>query len=245
MVLVALSIQSCSQDKASIKKEMIELDRVYIPTLMYTRQEDTNKSREAITKLQIIWEKFNSNNSRDYPDSAWRNTFVHVGGLFARADGLLNTSNDFKAAHEALEEVSVILGEMRTSYELKLFSDYLTDFRRPMEAIVLSVKGLNAETLTDSTVLSLQAITTEAQALWAIVDTLSLDTTLYEVTTIEHKRLKKWIVEESALLKELNEALHADDKSEVIRLALQIKLLFAKTYTFFGGFAGAEVESAH
>ncbi len=242
LVALLLTLGSCANDPATIQREMVGLDRVYIPTLFYTSRKDTEKSRQTITQLQIAWERFNANHYRDKPDTLWRNTFDEVGGLISRADGLLNTGDNTESAHEALEKIRVMLGKLRKSYGMEIFSDYLTDFHEPMEAIVTSVKGASSESLTDSTIDVLKALTFEAQTLWAVIgDSLELDSSLYEVSLKEQIMLRKLIDQETQNLISLHKALDTPDnqanheyKQTIIDRALAIKPPFIKTYTFFG-----------
>jgi len=258
-VMVALSLASlvgCSEDTTSLKKEMIALDRIYISTLYDTMKNDTAASRKAINQLQISWERFNTAHYGDHADTTWRNSFDKVSGLISRADGVLNTSGQTQAAHEALEGVRVIMGRLRKSYGVTIFTDYLTDFHEPMEAIVLATKGVIAETLTDSLLNFLQEKVAEVNSMWAVVETAPVDTALYGVTSADLAALRDWIGEESAQLKALKEALGTKDKLDkknddsrnddsrnddsrnketIIILASALKPPFVKIYTFFGG----------
>lgn len=239
--LLAVSICSCAEDVTPLKKEMIALDRIYIPTLFYTMKKDTVASRAAITQLQESWERFKTARYSDHPDTVWRGAFDKVSGLISRADGLLNTGGQTQAAHEALEGVRVIMGRLRKSYGVTIFTDYLTDFHEPMEAIVLAMKRVTPETLTDSLLTFLQEKVAEANSKWAVVETAPVDSTLYGVTSADLAALRDWIAEESALLKELQEALGTKDKLDtesketIIGLANALKPPFVKIYTFFGG----------
>ncbi len=234
---------SCSNEQATIQQEMVALDRIYIPTLFYTSHKNTEKARKAITKLQIAWERFNADHYRDKADTLWRKDLDEVAGLISRADGLLNTGDNTESAHDALEEIRGIMGALRKRYGYEIFSDHLTNFHRPMEAIVLSVKGATAETLTDSTISVLQELTSEAQTLWTIVDSLELDSALYDMSSQERSELKGYIVEETERLNSLQKSLtpkanqsEQEYKQAILESSLTIKPPFVRAYTFFGAF---------
>jgi hypothetical protein len=242
--VLLFSLVACAEKHTTAQKAMIELDRAYIPTLLYTSQKNSAKSRDAITELQIAWERFNTHHYRDKQDTAWRSAFENVGGLISRADGLLNTGDNTESAHEALEKIRIIMGALRKHYGLEIFSDYLTDFQTPMEAIVLTVKGVTAESLTGSTLSDLRILSDEARSVWSIIDTLHLDSALYGVTSIELSALRESINEESSRLEALVEALLAhdgpndkpQDKQAILDCAVAIRAPFVRAYTFFGAF---------
>ena len=222
---------------ADLIKDFVSFDKAYIPALALTSQGKIEESKKAMILLKENWKTFKEvYNSYNKKDLEWEKDFDKIDQMILNADEIVLSANDILRAHDVLEEVRIILMELRKRNNIDYYVDYLTEFHEPMEAIVLTAKDKNPETLTDGDVREIQSSLNQASIIWEKIENLKFDEKLFGFANEKIMKMNHYIKSESDALNRLKQAMGNKDKRLIIQAAVAVKPNFANLFMMFGDF---------
>ncbi|RMF63841.1 MAG: hypothetical protein D6743_10125 [Calditrichaeota bacterium] len=218
-------------------KDMVRLDRTYIPALAATQRQDTSASKKTMRRLVERWLAF----KRKYMDAnqkdvQWRKDFEEIERRVAKANSLIVGKGDLTTAHETLEGIRQIFSQLRHRNHIDYFLDYLTAFHEPMEAVVRMVKDKVATQLASEDLQSMQERLATAKEHWSRARAADFDASLFGFDAERVEQMQQLMAREDAALATLQKALTAGQPAEIISAAKAIKPPFAKLFMLFGDF---------
>lgn len=223
--------------KTDVRQDMVKLDKAYIAALALTSQGKVAESRKAMEILAGSWKQFKGRYYDANPDDRqWKKDFDAADHMIAEASHIVVSDRKVTDAHEALEEIRMVMMKLRARNEIDYFVDGLTAFHEPMEAIVLAAKDKTPETLTDADVQRIRETLPEAERLWERAMVGKLDGATYQLDASQLERARKLMQTEQQALATLKNALAGGDKSGIIKAAVGIKPNFAALFMTFGDF---------
>jgi hypothetical protein len=220
---------------ADIVTDSAVLDKAYIPALAVTSQNDAEKSKAAMARLNRSWVTFSTAYRQYKPaDDGWRIGFSEIDTWIAKADGIVVGGKNLTDAHNALEPVRVILMQLRRRNGIDYFVDYQTAFHEPMEDIVLTAKGKTPETMTQQDIHTIRSLLPALQARWDALQKAKFDPQDFGFDNARTAKLKRLMETQSDAIAALKKALAAPDKAAIIQSAAAIKPPFAQMFMLFG-----------
>jgi hypothetical protein len=248
--LLALATTTASARDEQLVADLVALDRAYIDPLFFTSSQNLPKSAQTLAAFSAQWAGFSAAYRTYRPDAAnWAVHFDAVDEATARAEAIVATARlaclppapaqpappcpDLVPAHDALEAVRFALRDLRTRNGLPRFTtDQLTAFHGPMEAIVLSVKDLTADQITDELLAGLADAIREADLLWSFVERTPVDAA-WGFTGAQLAAIAGRVAAERAALDAFASAVAAASRAELPALGAAVKQRFVPVYTSF------------
>lgn len=227
--------------RAATLVNMVAFDAVYIPALALTTaaQQDAavaDRARDAMLSLRTRWPTLRAGLFTDLgpaSQASSRRSLDQVAQHIALADRAVAGAN-FKAAHEALEEVRVELMKARSERGMDYFVDRLTAFHEPMELLALAGAKLKPQDLTAAKRTELELAYAEARAVWRGIEQNPPDPQIYALTPGRLAQLSKAMADEAEALSQLSDALRGTDNAALLKAAAALKPAFARVFTAFG-----------
>lgn len=211
-------------------------DRLFIPALALTSQQDQRPALTALARLQQEAPAI----MRD------ATTILGVAAGQAQRWPVIESALDDAAAlaekgrlleaHETLEPIRGMLAADRRRLGVNYPLDALNEFHEVMEAIVKPSAQAKPEDLSNQRIDQLKELATEASALWARVEQTSFSGDEFQFGEQTLQILDQTIAVERQALIALNRSLRDADKGAILRAARAIKPPFAKAYMLFGDF---------
>lgn len=237
----ALYLRWAAGGQDSAQGPMAAFDAIYIPALALTSQAQADRSvapqaRAAASKLFDVWPSAHERLLWAISgDPSWASSLDRVGQAVQRGLGF-SLDGDFGAAHEALEEVRLMLMAGRKRAGIEYFVDRLTAFHEPMEALVLAAKGKRPAQVDGAFRSKLQAMLVNAESLWLDVEAHLANAATSGLDPRRQSLLREAVWAESVALMRLREALASGSSSAVLQAAAALKPPFAKAFMAFGDF---------
>lgn len=223
--------------KNDLRQDMVKLDKAYIAALALTSQGKAAESRKAMEILSGSWKQFRDRYYEANPDDQqWKKDFDAADHMIAEASQIVGSDRKVTDAHEALEEIRMVMMKLRARNEIAYFVDQLTAFHEPMEVIVLAAKDKTPETFTDADIQRIRETLPEAEKLWARAMAGNLDGAIYQLEASQLERARKLMQAEQQALAALKSALAGGDRLGIIKAAVSIKPNFAALFMTFGDF---------
>ena len=232
----------CSKEpvQVNILESMVELDRVYIPALLFTNLQRQRESEIAMERLGKEWNKFDQKYHNleikygvNITDKFWKEDFDKINELITTAEVFIKEEKLIEA-HEQLEEVRTILKVLRSRNGIDYFLDGMTEFHEAMEQIFLTIRG--KDRLMERDLNKLRALFKEAQASWAEVARTEIDSSAFGFDLQKVDAIKKRIKEEERLLAGFAVALSSRSEDKIFQAAADLKPNFVVLYKAFGDF---------
>jgi len=224
--------------KNDLRQDMVRLDKAYIAALAVTTQGKVAESRKAMVLLTGSWKSFKNRYYDANPkDRQWKSDFDKADRMIAEADKIVTSDRNVTEAHVALEDMRMVMMNLRSRNGIEYFVDRLTAFHEPMETIVLAAKDKTPEALTPEDIARIRKSLPEAERLWKRVMDGKLDAVTYQLDAAQIERARKLILVEQQALSDLKAVLAAGDKAGIIQAAVGIKPNFAALFMTFGDFA--------
>jgi hypothetical protein len=244
--LLALTLALNAGAHAGLLDDSIALDAVYIPALSLTTAAqggDAAVAAKARTSMQTLSARWPALRTALLNDLADRKTpSVEAKRTLAAVDAHITAGNkavaaaDFKAAHEALEEVRIVLMKARVERGEDYFVDRLTAYHEPMEVLALAGSTWKPADLTPARRAELEMAFVQARALWRDIERHPPEAKTYGLSPARATQLAKGMADEGAALSRLSDALRGSDAAGLLKAAAAIKPPFARTFTAFGQF---------
>lgn len=230
--------------QAGLRETSVALDAVYIPALFLTSaaQADpgaADKARKAVAALETRWQALMPGLRQELAGAGGARTATArktVEGVHRhiQSGARAVAAGQFKAAHEALEEVRVDLLQARRAVGLDYFVDRLTAFHEPMEVLALAGTQLKPGQLTPVERARLEQAYVHARALWHQIEAHRPDLAAHGLTGNRAAQFMAGMAAETDALARLSDALRGADAAALLRAASAIKPPFAKVFTAFG-----------
>jgi hypothetical protein len=250
--LVALLAHGAEARDERLLADMVALEKAYINPLFFTSGQNLPKTNQTFAPFVSAWQSFARTYRAYRPDAAnWAVHFDRVDEAVAQAEAIVVAARSvcplplpgqppqacpqLVPAHDALEAVRYAMRELRSHNGFpRLVTDWCTAYHDPMEAMVLSVKGLAADQITDDLLATLAEQASEADFLWRKVEKNPIDAA-WGFGAAQEAALAGRIAAERAALDALAEAIAAADRAAIPALGLQLKAAFVPVYTSFAG----------
>ena len=241
-MFMVIALLGCAREpeQQNILKSMAELDRVYIPALLFTNLHKQRESEIALERLRSEWDKFDYKYhdlkikyGLNITDKFWKEDFGRINELITTAEVYVK-GGQLPRAHQQLEEVRLILKELRHRNGLDYFLDGMTEFHEAMEQIILSIRG--KDKLNDKDLAKLRRLFKKAQASWAKVANSQIDPSLFGFKPEKVEAIRERIKYEERELASLAAALSSRDADRIFQAATDLKPNFMVLYKTFGDF---------
>lgn len=164
---LALVVLMYSCNKPAVEKDMVHFDEAYVPVVYYVYNNDLNKAFSAMFLLDARWQQFNNKYQILFhgdADELDRLRFVN-DWLCDATDAIYR--NDRHTALIQLDHIKYEMMEIRRSFKMEYFLDYLWDFEGALGM-------LNDACCEDSTLVcsadEVAFLVDETQFLWEIVE---------------------------------------------------------------------------
>lgn len=236
MLLVGLILFSGTSSAGTIQ-DYASFDRAFIPPLAITQKEKVKPSKKAMKILMPAWGELKGKYYHaPTSDDALRKDYDKIDELIAKAKKIVKSEQNLMAAHETLESVRYILMELRLRNNISYYPDVLTKFHEHMEEIYHSGADTTPEDLDEDDIYALKGTLQEALAVWETVKNAPFNPAEYGFSDEKARMREKLMIEETAALKRLEDALAGKDKEKIIAAAEGIKPKYAAQYKLFGDF---------
>jgi len=251
--VLALSVPLAAQARdEQLVSDMCALEKAYINPLFFTSSQNLPKTTQTFQAFVASWQTFAATYRTYRPDAAnWGARFDEVDEAVASAEAIVAAARascplpppgqavplcpQLVPAHDALEAVRYAMLRLRTHNGFpKFFTDKLTAFHDPMEAIVLSVKDLSPAAISDELLAVLAASVAEADFLWSAVEQTPLDAA-WGFDEAESAAIRARVVAERYALDAFAAAVAAANRDVLPALAVSLKARFVPVYTSFAG----------
>jgi hypothetical protein len=219
---------------------MVELDRVYIPSLLFTNLQKQRESEIAMERFKREWGRFYKKHygleiryGKDITDKFWKEDFDVINSLVVTAEALIKEKR-LEEAHGQLEAVRGVLGDLRHRNGLGYLLDGMNEFHSAMDQIILSLRG--KDRLSDKDLEKLRGWFRQAQKSWSKVSRTEVDQELFGFDPEKADAVRKRVKEEERVLAAFAAALSSQDADRVFQAAQDLKPNFVVLYKAFGDF---------
>ena len=120
--------------KADILKDMVAVDRAYIPTVYYVKQGDVHKSKWAMLHLQHQWQNLATGIRKAYYGKDWGATFYKIEGHLNKATKAI-VDQDLYWAQCHLENARFEWNDLRHRYDMTYLIDYAYEFQMSWDIV--------------------------------------------------------------------------------------------------------------
>ena len=239
LILTIVPVVGYSME-SNLINDFVALDKAYVPALFLTNMDKPDPSKEAMKRLNRVWNSFFS---RYYimnsDDPQWKTDFDRVDQKIKEATKIVFANGDLIEAHETLEAVRYTFITTRRRHNMDYFIDYLTDFHEPMEHIVLRAKGKIPQSLTDEDIAFIEQSLHHAMELWDKVVKADFDKAMFDFNDGKFAQMQATLQAETQSLEDLKSALANNSAKEpLIKKAMGIKKSFTQLFYMFGDFHG-------
>jgi Tfp pilus assembly protein PilN len=235
MCWCVVSVLYPASAQADIVVDSASFDKAYIAALALTSQNEAEKSKQSMVRLNQAWQSYAGIYRAYKPaDAAWKNGFADIDSAIAKADAQVTRGDSLAAAHDTLEPVRVILMQLRRKNGIDYYVDYQTAFHEPMEEAVLTAKGKTADTLTQQDMEKMRRLIPTLEARWSALQNAKFEAAQFGFDAARNAKLRHYSELETLAIAALKRALAESDKAAIIQRALAIKPPFAQMFMLFG-----------
>ena len=224
---------------ADLVKDMVMLDKAYVPALLLSRKGDLSRADIAVKRLVDSWRVFQSKWKPDAGD-AWRAGFDRIEALIAESARQLSSTQDLERVHTVLDEVRHILSRLRRNEGIVYFGDRLTAFDDALDEVKLALVQDRHLIMSSDELDVSENLLLEAARRWkAIVDT-RLDKIVYRIDYYRMGEVASYREEGTRLLDELLQELRHGDRRVLSQKVGKVDDDFRNLLRLFGEFGGLE-----
>jgi hypothetical protein len=227
---------------AQLARDMVLLDRAYLPALVMTEPPgDAKQADAALRTLEARWKPFRERYYDANPaDQYWESDFDFIQLMLAEAADLIRGEAALPEAHEVLGGIRMVLRRLRRRNNMDYFIDHLTAFHGPLAAIVQAAREKTPESLTIDDVDTMRVWLPEALRLWEKATNHPPNRDLFGLDEIQLARVQTYIEHEYAALTHLQQTLaemsEGVDEERIIQAALETRQPFLQLLMLFGDF---------
>lgn len=213
LIFTSISSLSFSADwskDAALVKDMVVLDKAYIPALLMSRDGNVVHSKEAVDELVKSWAIFHTK-WKDTVNKDWRKDFEGVDTLLQESVGLVADSQNINQAYPRIDLIRRILGGLRLKQDIPYFLDFVTATENALKDVVRITDRNRALTSSEFDIAEKSLLL--AQECWNIVADTYFDKILYQIDIYYMGDLGSTRAEGGALFEDLTQNLRILDPS--------------------------------
>ena len=236
MSLVLTGVASANDH--ALLRATIEMDRQYIPALIYTRQGDAESAAQAMMRFSTQWSDFVTTFAVSSDDPQWQHYLDIASGMVSEAFVDIQ-EGDLSAAHHQLESVRITLQGLRERNGISYYVDELNAYKPYMDALVATgLAKKPGQRFTRAQILTLQKNWAQVWPRWQQirqhVSQAKFDQELFGFSDDHLVELKQAVALEQMALNRLRQALRTGTHQEMADAAIGLELGFMRSYRAFG-----------
>ncbi|WP_417593867.1 hypothetical protein [Oceanospirillum sp.] len=233
---LVLSGTALANDRALLQAT-IDMDRQYIPALIYIEQGDRESARDAMMKFSEQWSAFVTTFAVNSDDPEWPHFLDIASGMVSEAfmdvqDG------ELEDARKQLSAVTVTLHGLRERNGINYYIDELNAYKPYMDALIATADNKKGRLFTRAQIRVLQKNWAQVWPRWASirhhVSRADFDQQLFGFTDDRFVELKRAVAQEQTALNRLRQALRTGTHREMADAAIDLEAGFMRTYRAFG-----------
>ena len=221
---------SCNQ--SDIEKDMVYLDKKFIPVLYYSNQNDFDQAAIAMDDYKAEWKKINTTYQNRYKDEYWKVSFQLVDVWVEEIQHFI-THKDAENATAALHQICYQLNDVR-------FTHHIDNWLEPVWDLQMEIK-LIVEVATDSILCQnhqdlLYEFKGDVDNQWQILQTMEVNTELFE---LDNNEISNLIYQEKQFNDALNFMGNSIDEKECDQISIaanRLKQSYFEYLSVFGEF---------
>ena len=238
--LMALSVlmsgAALANDKALLQAT-IEMDRQYIPAVIYIRQGDRQSAADAMMKFSEQWSAFATTFEVNSDDPEWQHFLDIASGMVSEAF-IDVQQGDLESARKQMAAVTVTLHGLRERNGISYYVDELNAYKPYMDAMIDVADSKKGNLFTKAQIKTLQKNWAKVWPRWEAirhhVSRAKFDQQLFGFTDDSFVELKQAVAQEQIALNKMREALRSGTHQDMAEAAIGLEAGFMRTYRAFG-----------
>jgi len=243
LVLTLTTLLGCGTQpiKQELLEAMVRFDQVYIPAFYFTGAQKQRGAEIAMERLKPEWENLNAKYfgleikyGVNITDKFWKEDFRKMQTLISSAEDSIKTAK-LAEAHENLEEIRQIMGEIRHRNGMPYALDNLVVLEQPLAKIAGLLPRIK-EKFSDKDYARLRSLSQQAQETWKKVMSTKVEAALFSFEPAKLAALEERIKQEQKNLLQIDGALYSKDRAQISAAVEQAESEFMQIYRAFGDF---------
>ncbi|MDX1399239.1 MAG: hypothetical protein R3204_11995 [Oceanospirillum sp.] len=238
--LVAFSLimsGTASANDNALLQSTIEMDRQYIPAIIYIEQGDRQSASDAMMKFSEQWSSFVTTFAVNSDDPEWQHFLDIASGMVSEAFMDVQEGN-LESAQKQMEAVTVTLHGLRERNGISYYVDELNAYKPYMDALIATADSKTGKRFTKAQIKTLQKNWAQVWPRWEAirhhVSRAKFDQELFGFSDDRFVELKQAVAQEQLALNKLREALRSGTHQEMADAAIGLEAGFMRTYRAFG-----------
>ncbi|MDX1320881.1 MAG: hypothetical protein R3207_11935, partial [Oceanospirillum sp.] len=156
--LVAFSLimsGTASANDNALLQSTIEMDRQYIPAIIYIEQGDRQSASDAMMKFSEQWSSFVTTFAVNSDDPEWQHFLDIASGMVSEAFMDVQEGN-LESAQKQMEAVTVTLHGLRERNGISYYVDELNAYKPYMDALIATADSKTGKRFTKAQIKTLQ-----------------------------------------------------------------------------------------
>ena len=224
-----------NQPFADIRKDFVHFDQAFLPVLSYVSENNIYEAKRAVFHLGYHWQQLKNRHEMAVAQPDWQHAFrrvdKHLNAAFFAID-----ANQKEQALLQLERIKQELIDLRSSYKIDYYLDYLYDFQATATVLQSTVED---EMLTLLEWEDVMAMAVEMNRKWNVVIAKRFDAALYEFDETQQWKFNTTLESATNALNKVNVAMDCAERLEVAKASKKLELAFAEVIRLFGDFESA------
>lgn len=237
VVLSVLMSGTASANDKALLQATIEMDRQYIPAVIYIDQGDRQSASDAMMKFSEQWSSFITTFEVNSDDPEWPHFLDIASGMVSEAF-IDVQQGDLESAKKQMEAVTVTLHGLRERNGINYYVDELNAYKPYMDALIAVADSKSGKLFTKDQIRALQKNWAQVWPRWEAirhhVSRAKFDQALYGFTDDRFVELKQAVAQEQLALNKLRQALRSGTHQEMADAAIGLEAGFMRTYRAFG-----------
>ena len=224
--LVAFSLVmsgSASANDNALLQSTIEMDRQYIPAVIYIEQGDRQSASDAMMKFSQQWSSFVTTFAVNSEDPEWQHFLDIASGMVSEAFMDVQ-QGDLESAQKQMEAVTVTLHGLRERNGISYYVDELNAYKPYMDALIATADNKSGKRFTKAQIKTLQKNWAQVWPRWEAirhhVSRAKFDQELFGFSDDRFVELKQAVAQEQLALNKLRQALRTGTHQEMADAAI-------------------------
>ena len=179
-VLSSLAAAADWSTDITLVKDMVVLDKAYIPALLIAGEGDVLRAQTAADRLTESWAAFQSK-WKSTVNQEWQSGFERIDQIVAESASLTATAQDLKHAYVLLDEIRHIFARLREEADIPYFVDFVTSVEDALQDVIRTVAQDNDKPMTPDELDAAEKGILLAQQRWNVVADTRIDKTVYRI----------------------------------------------------------------
>ena len=127
LIIIIIFFLSCKKEEDNFLQDMVELDKAYMKTLLYIRDNNNTNRKSFIEHFIIVWDSFKKKYYNSNPeDPQWKADFDSLQDILIRSHYYVATGEDESAGYFILHDIKYVLSDLRRRNNINWFVDNLS-----------------------------------------------------------------------------------------------------------------------